>query len=39
MITQISKSISSFFVAHGIIPENDRDVYVYSLEVLLSLFV
>jgi hypothetical protein len=42
MITQISKSISSIsslFVAHGIIPENDRDVYVYSLEVFLSFFV
>jgi len=36
MITQLSKNLSSFFVVHGVIHEEDRDVYSYSLEILLS---
>ena len=36
MIAQMSKNISSFFITQGIIQEDDREVYVYSFEVLLS---
>jgi len=32
----MSSKVSSFFIAYGIIPEDDRDVYVYSFEVLFS---
>jgi len=32
----VSSKVSSFFIAYGIIPENDRDVYAYSFEVLFS---
>ena len=39
MITRISKNITSFFILRGIIIEDDREVYVYSFEVLLSTFV
>jgi len=36
MIARTSGKISSFFAVHGIIPEEDREVYAYSFEVLLS---
>jgi len=36
MITRMSKNISSFFVAHGIIPADDMEVYEYGFEVLIS---
>jgi len=36
MIAQMSRNISSFFITQGIIQEDDREVYVYSFEVLLS---
>ena len=36
LIFWMSRKISSVFVVHGIIHEEDRDVYVYSFEVLLS---
>lgn len=36
LIVRMSRSISFFFVRHSIIPAEDREVYEYSLEVLLS---
>ena len=36
MIARMSGNISSFFVARGIISVDDRDVYLYCFEVLLS---
>ncbi len=36
IITQMSKRISSYFVLNNIIKEEDREVYDYSLELLLS---
>jgi len=39
IIARMSRKISSFFVARGIVPEKDWEVYVYSFEVLLSTMV
>jgi len=39
MIARMSKNMSSFFITKGIIPDDDRDVYVYSFEILLSTLV
>lgn len=36
LIAQLSRTISSLFIARGIIPEDDKEVYVYSFEILLS---
>ena len=36
MIARMSRNMSSYFVLHGIISEDDRDVYVYSFEIMLS---
>ena len=36
IITQMSKRISSFFILNKIIKEEDKEVYEYSLELLLS---
>ena len=36
MIAHMSKNISSFFIAQGIISDEDREVYEYSFEILLS---
>jgi accessory gene regulator B len=35
----MSRRISSLFIAQGVIPENDREVYIYSFEILLSTVV
>jgi hypothetical protein len=35
----LSRGISAFFIARGIIAEDDREVYVYSFEILLSPLV
>ena len=39
MITRMSKSVSSFFILQGIIPDEDREVYEYSFEVMLSTII
>jgi len=36
MITRMSENIASAFVLHGVIHEDDREVYSYSLELLFS---
>lgn len=36
MIARMSRTISSFFIDRGIIEDVDRDVYIYSFEILLS---
>ena len=36
MITLMSKKLSSFFAANGIIKQEDTEVYEYSLEILFS---
>ena len=36
MIELMSKKVSSFFIVRGIIQEDDREVYVYCFEILLS---
>jgi len=36
MIPRVSKRISSFFILQGIIPSEDREVYEYSFEILIS---
>ncbi|MCL2820421.1 MAG: accessory gene regulator B family protein [Oscillospiraceae bacterium] len=36
MIIRMSKSISSFFISHEVISDEDREVYEYSFEILLS---
>ena len=36
MISRMSRSISAFFVVHGIIPDEEKEVYEYSFEILLS---
>ena len=39
LIARMSRNISSFFVSKGIISEDDKDVYIYSFEILLSTVV
>ena len=39
MISRMSRNISSFFIAHGIIPENEKEVYSYSFEILFSTII
>ncbi|MCL2221562.1 MAG: accessory gene regulator B family protein [Oscillospiraceae bacterium] len=39
MIAQMSKKLSSFFIAHEIISVDDREVYEYSFEVIISTFI
>jgi len=36
LITRLCRKVSSFFIVHGIIANNDREVYEYSFEILLS---
>jgi len=36
MIAQMSKKIALFFISNRIINEEDKEVYEYSLELLLS---
>jgi hypothetical protein len=36
MIARLSKSVSSFFILQGIISVEDREVYEYSFEILIS---
>lgn len=36
IITRLSKKIASIFILHGIIQEEDKEVYEYSFELLLS---
>jgi accessory gene regulator B len=36
MITRASRGVSSFLIKQGIIPDEDRDVYDYSFEILFS---
>lgn len=36
MVTRMSKGVSSFFITQGIIPVEDREIYDYSFEVLIS---
>jgi accessory gene regulator B len=36
MITQMSKRISSFFIINNIVKDDDREVYEYSFEILIS---
>ena len=36
MIARMSKSVSSFFILRGIISAEDRKVYEYSFEILIS---
>lgn len=38
MIAQLSRKVSFFLIANGIIPETDREVYEYGFEVMLSTF-
>ena len=39
MIARISRSVSSFFVSRDIVPEDDREVYAYSFEILLATLI
>jgi len=39
MIARTSRKLSSLFISHEIIPTEDREVYEYSFEVLLSMLV
>ena len=36
LIARMSRSISSFFIVHGVISKDEREVYNYSFEILLA---
>ena len=39
VIARLSENVSSFFIKHKIIAEEDREIYDYSFEVLFSTLI
>lgn len=39
MLTHMAQKLSSFFITKGIIDKEDREVYIYSFEVLLATLI